>query len=407
MSDAPGDPDDRTPGPTRRPPTWLVGAVGAVAVLVAGAVTFLVLRDDGRSTVPGDDLEEDAEDARVPTSEEVPALLLAADDPGPEPFGGSFGDPDLPEPGPELVAAVAAQMDQAEVDVDTGALVADGAAPGLYGGSRRNRVCDVGAIADFLELETQKGEAFAEVLGIDPVGILDALGNLAAVVLVRDTWVTDHAYLDGETIPYQAILQSGTAVLVDPTGVPRVRCTSGDPLGAPEVEGRSVDDVDGDEWDGFDPARVTRIEAGPDQQTLTLLDIETGEQLERAVGEALTGEVTVTLRWTGDADLDLRVFDPDGEETYHALPVSPSGGELIEDVRPECGDDPAPHSETVRWEPGTAPFGVYEAVVEVFAACSAADIEFEIEVVVDGVTQLLVESTVAADGTSEPFTAVR
>lgn len=407
MSDPPAGPDDRAPGADRRPPTGLlVGAVVALLVLLVVGL-FVALRDDGGASLPGDDGTEDREDDRVPTSDEVPALLLAADDPGPEPFGGSFGDPDLPEPGPGLRRAVADRTDEAERDPATGALVADGVAPGLYGGSRSNRVCDVAALADFLELETRKAEAFAAALGIDPTGILDALGDLAAVVLVRDTWVTDHAFVDDEPVPYQAILQAGTPVLVDPTGVPRVRCISGDPLAPPAVEGRSIADVDGDAWDDFDPTRVTRVEAGAEQRVLTLLDLETGEELERAVGEGLTGEVQVTLRWTGDADLDLHVFDPDGEETYHALPVSPSGGELLEDVRPECGGDPGPHTETVRWGPGTAPVGVYEAVVEMFAACSDDVVAFEIEVTVDGAVQLVDSGTVSVDGASDPFTAVR
>jgi hypothetical protein len=42
--------------------------------------------------------------------------------------------------------------------------------------------------------------------------------------------VTNHAFLNGRVIAYQAILQAGTAVLVDKYGRPVARCRCGNPL---------------------------------------------------------------------------------------------------------------------------------------------------------------------------------
>ena len=57
------------------------------------------------------------------------------------------------------------------------------------------------------------------------------IAKLHPVTLTRDTQVTNHAYTNGQAVPFQAILQAGTAVLVDEYGVPVVRCYCGNPLG--------------------------------------------------------------------------------------------------------------------------------------------------------------------------------
>ncbi|MGH3907098.1 MAG: DUF6777 domain-containing protein, partial [Pseudonocardiaceae bacterium] len=42
-----------------------------------------------------------------------------------------------------------------------------------------------------------------------------------------DTRVTNHGYRDGKATDRQAVLQAGTAVLVDEKGRPRVKCGCG------------------------------------------------------------------------------------------------------------------------------------------------------------------------------------
>jgi len=72
------------------------------------------------------------------------------------------------------------------------------------------------------------------------------------------------------------------------------------------------------------------------------------------------GDVQITLTWDNEADLDLHVIDPLGEEIYYANPTSTSGGEL--DVDDTDGFGP----ENVYWAQGTAPSGVYEVYVHHF-----------------------------------------
>lgn len=54
--------------------------------------------------------------------------------------------------------------------------------------------------------------------------------GLKPVTLIQDTRVTNHTYESGAAVPFQAILQAGTAVLVNDKGVPVARCRCGNPL---------------------------------------------------------------------------------------------------------------------------------------------------------------------------------
>lgn len=96
------------------------------------------------------------------------------------------------------------------------------------------------------------------------------------------------------------------------------------------------------------------------------------------------GDVQVTLRWTGDADLDLYVTDPTGAQiSYSNTPVS-SGGQLDVDTIPGCGVGAGGQVENVFWPVGAAPPGSYSAFVDVFSDCGNTDIPFSLEIRVDG-----------------------
>ncbi len=62
----------------------------------------------------------------------------------------------------------------------------------------------------------------------------DYLNSLTAVVLLENVLVVNHGYSDGEATPFLAVLEAGTAVLVDEDGIPRARCACGNPLTPPE-----------------------------------------------------------------------------------------------------------------------------------------------------------------------------
>ena len=135
---------------------------------------------------------------------------------GPDPFGPSFANYTLEVPTEEL---------------STGTVSSD--STGLYGGTGENS-CDVEKMIDFLMNNPDRAAAWAGVQGIAVDEIPDYLRSLTAVVLLENTLVINHGYSGGEATPFLAVLEAGTAVLVDDDGIPRARCACGNPLTPPE-----------------------------------------------------------------------------------------------------------------------------------------------------------------------------
>ena len=252
--------------------------------------------------------------------------------------------------------------------------VAQGGEPALYGGSRDTQVCDVEGLVAFLTdpANSDKAAAWSDVLGVDPSGIGDYVAGLTAVRLRYDTRVTNHGFSDGEATPFQSLLQAGTAVMVDNTGVPRVKCNCGNPLGEPTaLEGASEDDalnIDSsaenpdDAWEGLDPATAVKVEpADAAFEEVTLVDFDTAGLIQRPVGsdgaskpDTGTGDVQVTLEWASDSDLDLHVTEPDGTEIYYlATGPTTTGGQLDVDSNVNCENDGG--VENVYWPVVTPP----------------------------------------------------
>lgn len=115
------------------------------------------------------------------------------------------------------------------------------------------------------------------------------------------------------------------------------------------------------------------------------------------------GDIQVTLRWTGPADLDLHVIDPNNEEIYYGNPSSVSGGELDHDANAACNgpadDDNA--VENVFWPPSGAPVGSYAARVVVYAVCDGA-LDWHLTVRRGG--QVIIDQTSNGDSADFPFT---
>jgi hypothetical protein len=77
-----------------------------------------------------------------------------------------------------------------------------------------------------------------------------------------DTRVTNHGYRDGTATGYQAVLQAGTAVLVDGHGVPRTRCACGNPL-TPPVAQQTTPTQTGDSWPSYRSSNVVVVTPAP------------------------------------------------------------------------------------------------------------------------------------------------
>jgi len=115
------------------------------------------------------------------------------------------------------------------------------------------------------------------------------------------------------------------------------------------------------------------------------------------------GDVQVTLRWAGAADLDLHVTDPANEEIYYFHRTSASGGTLDHDANAGCNgtaDDDNP-VENVFWPAHAAPVGRYSAWVKVYAVCGGA-VDWHLTVRRNGV--VVIDETGTGDSTGYGFT---
>ncbi|WP_406119429.1 DUF6777 domain-containing protein [Streptomyces sp. NBC_00989] len=159
-----------------------------------------------------------------------------------------------------------------------------GATPGLYGGTARTGSCDVERQISYLTRDQAKARAFARAEGISPGGIPGYLRGLTSVVLRADTQVTNHGFRDARVTGFQSVLQTGTAVLVDNRGVPRVRCACGNPLKA-GVAGQGALGDSGRSWSGFRPAGVVVVTPAPQVITnITIINIVDNTWIERPLG---------------------------------------------------------------------------------------------------------------------------
>lgn len=215
-----------------------------------------------------------------------------------------------------------------------------GDAAGLYGGVRNTPSCDVAAQADLLTEDSGRARAFAGVAGIEAVQIPGYLRALTPVVLRADVRVTDHGFDRGAPTRFQAVLQSGTAVMVDSRGLPRVRCASGDPL-APAVPltGRVADS--GERWAGYAPERV--LDVAPSArvlESLVIADLVDRTWIERPGGEG-TEDKNPAAPPAADPGDGFFPFSPDAPD------VSPQGSDGSPDSgasapgSPDSGDVPA------------------------------------------------------------------
>ena len=155
--------------------------------------------------------------------------------------------------------------------------------PGLYGGTRNHHSCDAEKLITFLEQNPGKAAAWAQTLGIQTSQIRDYVTGLTAVVLRTDTRVTNHGYVNGRANPIQAVLEAGTAVLVDRYGRPVVKCYCGNPLTPPEL--LTSPTYTGQRWADFDTTHITIIETSTTIiNVFTIYDLSTGKLYTKTPG---------------------------------------------------------------------------------------------------------------------------
>ncbi|MFF7356612.1 DUF6777 domain-containing protein [Streptomyces filipinensis] len=198
----------------------------------------------------------------------------------------STGPPPATSSGPALPAAlVAAPLSAVRV--------LSGATPGLYGGTAGVAGCDVQRQIAYLTADRDRGEAFARAAGVPASGIPGYLHGLTPVVLRADTRVTSHGYRAGKAVGHQAVLQAGTAVLVDDRGVPRVRCACGNPLGWP-APARGGFGARGSAWSGYRPGQVIAVTPAPRAVTsITIVNAGARTWVRRRIGHDVRDDQVV------------------------------------------------------------------------------------------------------------------
>ncbi|MCU1450170.1 MAG: hypothetical protein JWP02_2340, partial [Acidimicrobiales bacterium] len=415
----PHQPPPQTPGPPQYPPAqqqypppyqppqqaddrrrrtaawvpWLI--VGLVVVVLAGVLVAVL----GNKASAGE------------------IFLTPNNDPGANAFTPSAA---APPPARITPPSIAPAQQQGAVTS------ASGAQPGLYGGTQNNASCNVAQMIDFLGSNPAKADAFASVQRIRRDQIASYLNSLTPVILQSDTRVTNHGFKNGQATSFQAVLQAGTAVLVDNYGIPRVRCACGNPL-TPPVAVRSSPTYTGPRWAGFSPTTIVVVNAPTTViNTFVLIDVNTGRQFTRPAGSQGTrdgpapgaaggqpptggstltvppdlnlgsGDVQATLLWANGSDLDLHVVDPRGDEIYFSRPQSASGGTLDHDDTAGCNST-GTHVENVFWPRGGAPSGRYRVFVKNYDPCPAPA-QYELKVTVGG--QVIYDRTGTLPATS-------
>lgn len=244
-------------------------------------------------------------------------------DRGPDPFTGSTavteGAPSPASPAPSSASSSPARG----LTLRT----LSGATPGLYGGTQSVGSCDVEQQVRFLGEDQAKARAFARASGISPSAVPDFLRGLTPVVLRADTRVTDNGYRGGSATGYQAVLQAGTAVLVDGYGAPRVRCACGNPL-KPPVAVRGAVVTTGTPWQGYLPDQVVVVKpTSRIVDSIVIVDVVNNTWIERRTGT------------NGEADKRPDVLPPVTPDDIFSYPPT---------AEPLVPGDPTPSGDATR-----------------------------------------------------------
>lgn len=273
------DPNPRTPtDPRAKTVLTIAGALLTVVVIATLVIVVISKRDTVFST-----------------SQDNEVALIAANDAGSEPFTAPMITGRSPA-SEAAAAAIQTATGQLPASPDRGVRLVSGARPGLYGTPPDGNVCDPAALANYLAARPATASAWAGAVGSPSEQIPPYLNTLTPVVLTVDTWVTSNRNSGQHAVPYQAVLQAGTAVLVDQAGVPRVHCMSGNPLQPPANVNFEKLRVKGAAWPDYDPQNVVALSYTDAPASFTdpvptapmtdlrLVNLATGEELVRPAG---------------------------------------------------------------------------------------------------------------------------
>ncbi|MDO5029450.1 MAG: hypothetical protein Q4E11_02565 [Corynebacterium sp.] len=286
----------------------VLAIVAVIVVVIAGGTTAYFVTGGGKSLAA--------------------MSYISSEDPGPDPFMDSTVNTD----------AAPSSDNPYLVNTSPQGAVA-GSDPNIYGGTGELSVCDAAALVSNLQNNSDLNAAFAEGIGINAADVPRYVTSLTPVVLRQDTWVTNHGYDNGHAVPFQAVLQRGTAVMVDAYGAPRVRCSCGNPL-AEAWNGYTAPETAKANWDGYDPRTVVTIyQTDVTINTFNVINVDDGISNEISItnDDSVTQQqvldaVTENTPVTTPKDMGVR---PDGK-LLGEMGLSEADGDSEE--RPTGGD---------------------------------------------------------------------
>jgi hypothetical protein len=160
-------------------------------------------------------------------------------------------------------------------------------------------------------------------------------------------------------------------------------------LGTVTVEGGQIVEFPFPSWSYNDPEWT--LGRPPCWGTVTT-SVQTG-------GE---GGVQVTLNWNSNADIDLHVIEPGGEEIYYSNPISTAGGALDRDN--QCSDFVLGRPENIYWTIPTN--GTYQVNVVYYGDCGGAGaVNFTLRVCINGNCDNPISGTVNTEDESVSVTS--
>jgi hypothetical protein len=310
--------DDTASSTTSRPSRTTVASSGPAST-IAGATTLPTGTPSLTTLAPG------VVDPAVLQPGEV---LL-------EPVGVSASDPFTDPANTGVEAAPAVPLPSVPLPTTTAPLPSGqvavqqvaGNQPGLYGGTRNNAACDKERMITFLESHPDKAAAWAGVQGIPATEIRSFISSLTSVILTRDTRVTNHGFRNGAAYAHQSVLQAGSAVLVDGYGVPRAKCSCGNPL-LPPIAQPTPPTYVGPTWPTFVPTTViVVVQVTVVTNGFVIVDLGDGTMILRPIG---AGIGTTDTPITTEERCVLFPTDPScasaGGEPIDLLNVGNTGG---------------------------------------------------------------------------------
>jgi hypothetical protein len=265
-----------------------------------------------------------------------------------------------------------------------------GDTPGLYGGTRNSSSCDPDKMVTYLEANPDKAAAWAGVIGIPTTEIRSYVSGLTPVILRTDTYVINHGFENGRATDIPAVLEAGTAVLIDKYGFPVAKCYCGNPLSRPRVYSNPT--YTGTRWPAFTPSSVTVI-----QQTTVVINIFT--LVDPSTGTSFTRPAGTSGASDGNA--------PNSPTTPTTTTRPPTTTTLPTVTVPPTDAPPAPSGPTLAQQEQDAANRVSQASSQCYPFpapiqnSTSSDLSFSDETATSFVLQVV---THIADGSTQTFT---